>query len=146
MRTVRQRPVTIGAEIIKSRHSRLRVRHWKGRHWFIYASLLFDLGTTASSILSVVVLSDLNSYVLQTAVQDRVFARESPSRRTFARVSLPWQWESHPTRKFGLGRIWELARSRMTIRLIMDMVSRSPYGRGPWRTFKCLSLYSYPLV
>ena len=93
-------------------------------HWFIYASLLFDLGATASSILSIVVLSDLNSYALQTAIKDpeslpaRVLRGEHLQQSLFTGSG-----EVTLLRGFGLGRIWELTRSHMILCFIMGMLS-----------------------
>jgi hypothetical protein len=93
-------------------------------HWFIYASLLFGFGATASSILSLVMLSDLESYARQTAIQDpgslpaRVLRGEHLQESLFI-----GNGEVMLLRGFGLGRKWELARSHMMICFIMSMLS-----------------------
>ena len=93
-------------------------------HWFIYASLLFDLGATASSVLSVVVLSDLSSYARQTAIQDPESLPARALRGEHLHQSLfIGNGESILLRGFGLGRIWELARGHMMVCFIMGMVS-----------------------
>jgi len=93
-------------------------------HWFIYASLLFDLGATVSSILSIVVLSDLNSYALRTAIQDPDSLPARALRGEHLRESLfIGNGEVTLLRGFGLGRVWELARSHMMICFIMGMLS-----------------------
>ena len=70
------------------------------------------------------VLSDLNSYALQTAVQDRESLPARALRGEHLHESLFLvNGEVTLLEKFGLGRIWELARSNMTICFIMGMVS-----------------------
>jgi len=93
-------------------------------HWFIYTSLLFDLGATASSILSVVVLSDLNSYARQTAILDPESLPAKALRGDHLQESLfTGNGEVTLLRGFGLGKIWELARNHMMICFIMGMLS-----------------------
>ena len=93
-------------------------------HWFIYASFLFDLGATASSVLSVVVLSDLNSYARQTAILDPESLPAKVLRGDHLQESLfTGNGEVTLLRGFGLGKIWELARNHMMICFIMGMLS-----------------------
>jgi hypothetical protein len=93
-------------------------------HWFIYANLLFDLGAASSSILSLVMLSDLGSYARQAAIQD---ARSLPAkalRGEYLQESLfTGDGEIVLLRGFGLGRVWELARSHMMICFILGTLS-----------------------
>jgi hypothetical protein len=93
-------------------------------HWFIYASLSFDLGATASSVFSLVMLSDLASYARQTAIQDPDSLPAKVLRGEHVQESLfIGDGEVVLLRGFGLGRIWELARSHMMICFIMGMLS-----------------------
>lgn len=85
---------------------------------------MFDLGATASSVLSVVVLSDLNSYARQTAIQDPESLPARALRGEHLHQSLfIGKGEAILLRGFGLGRIWELARSHMMSCFIMGMLS-----------------------
>jgi hypothetical protein len=92
-------------------------------HWFIYASLLLNLGSTTSSILSIVMLSDLHSYARQTAIQDPESLPARALRGEHLQESLfIGNGEIILLRGFGLGRIWELARGHMVLCFIMGML------------------------
>jgi len=71
-----------------------------------------------------VVLSDLNSYARQTAIQDPESLPAKVLRGEHLQQSLfTGNGEATLLRGFGLGRIWELTRSHMLVCFIMGMVS-----------------------
>jgi hypothetical protein len=96
----------------------------KTLHWFTYTSLMFNLGATASSILSLVMLSDLDSSARQTAIEDLGSLPAKVLRGEHLPGSLlTGTGEVALLRGFGLGRVWELARSHMMICFTMGMLS-----------------------
>jgi len=71
-----------------------------------------------------VVLSDLNSYARQTAIQDPESLPAKALRGEHLQLSLfTGNGEANLLRGFGLGRGWELTRSHMLVCFIMGMVS-----------------------
>ena len=69
-------------------------------------------------------LSDLNSYARQTAIQDPESLPAKAIRGEHLQQSLfTGNGEATLLRSFGLGRIWELTRSHMLVCFIMGMVS-----------------------